>query len=129
MRRIDGLFEGIERVLVHSELVDAAGKRAFIQETDDDFFPVDCWQERNTKVDFLAGNTNPETTILRQPALGNIETSEDFDARSDRKLERFRRRACFDQIAIHSVAQLKHLFEWLDMNVRRFFFQCLNENQ
>ena len=89
------------------------------------FLAVRRRQNRNTKIDFLADHLDPETSVLRHAALGDVEARENLDARSDRELERFRRRLRRDQFAVDAVTQLQRSLERLDVNVRRLFLDRL----
>ena len=129
MRRVDRLLEDAERVLVHAQRVDAAGERAFIENTNDDLFAVDRGQERDTKIDFLAGDADAEAAVLRQAALGDVEAGENLDARGDRQLQRLGRRRGLHEVAVDAVAELDPLLEGLDVNVRRLFLERLHEDE
>ena len=129
MRRVDGFLELPERIFVHAELGDRAGERALVEQTDDDFLAVDGREERNTKIDFLAGDADAETSVLRKAALGDVEAREDFDARGDGELERLRRGAGLDEVAVHAVAELECFFKRFDVNVGRLFLERLHEDE
>ena len=118
-----------ERVLVHAHLVDAAGERRFIENTDDDLFAVRGRQNRDTQIDFFAHHLDAETAVLRNAALGDVEAGENLDARGDRELQRFRRRFRRDQFAIDAITQLQRVLKRLDVNVGRLFLDRLGQDQ
>src|SRR5690349_1845575 len=106
MRGINRFLEYTHRVLIHANRFDASRQRAFIEDTNNDLLAMDSRQNGNTEIDLLARHTDPETTILRQTALRDIESGENFDTRRDRHLECLRRRGRFDQISIDTISQL-----------------------
>ena len=118
MRGVDGFFESAERVLVHAERIDRRGERAFVEQTDDDFFAIDRGQNRDTQIDFLARHADAKAAVLRQAALGDVEAGEDFDARGDGHLEGLRRRAGLDERTVHAVAEPELLFERFKLRYR-----------
>ena len=105
------------------------GERAFVEETDNDLLAVDGRQDGDTQIDFLAGDADAEAAVLRQAALGDVEAGENLDARGDRQLQRLRRRAGLDEVAIDAVAELELLLEGLDVNIRRLLLERLDEDQ
>ena len=110
-------------------MLDGAGEGALVEQTDDDLFAKDGGQYGNTEIHFLAGDTDAETTVLREAALGDIEAGENLNARGDRELEGFGRRTGLDKVAVHAVAELERFLERLDVNVRRFFLERLHEDK
>ena len=92
VRRVDRLLEFVERALVHAHLVDAAGEGRLIENTNDDLLAVGGRQNRDTQIHFLANHLDAEAPVLRHPAFGDIQASENLDARRDRELERLWRR-------------------------------------
>ena len=86
-----------------------AGQRRLVENTNDDLLAVSRRQNRNTKIDFLAHHLDAETSVLRHAPLGDIQARENLDARSDRQLQRLRRRFRRDQFAVDAVTQLQRV--------------------
>src|SRR6478672_5821898 len=129
VRRVDRFPEFHQRLLIQSHLVDRAGQRGLVQNTNHNFLPVRSWQNRNTQIDFFAHYFDAKTTVLRDTSLGDVQASQNFDARGDRQLQRFRRRFRRGQIPIHAITQLQGILEWLDVNVGRLFPDRLHHDQ
>src|SRR5437764_4860099 len=119
--RIDRFPEFHQRLLIQSHCVDRAGQRSLVQNTDNDFLAVRSWQNRNAKIDFFAHYLDAKTTVLRHAPFSDVQAGQNFDARGDRELQRFRRRFRRGQIPIHAITQLQGILEWLDVNVGRLF--------
>ncbi len=115
--------------LVHAHVLDGAGERALVEQTDDDLLPMDRGQNGDTQIDFLAGDADAEAPVLREAALGDIQAGENLDAGGDRQLERLGRRTRLDQRAIDAVAQLERLLEGLDVNIGSLFLERLHEDE
>ena len=128
MRCVDRLFELRDGVGIHAHLIDGAGKRRFIENTNNNFFAVRGGQDRDTQVDLFSQNANPEPAVLREAPLGNVQSGQNLDAGGDRQLQRFRRRLRRHQFAVDAVAKFERVVKWLDVNVRRLFFDCLGQN-
>src|SRR5205814_6767925 len=111
-----------------SHLVDVGAQRRFIENTNDNLFAVRRGQDRDTEIDFFSKNANPEPAVLRNASLGDVQTGQNFDARRDRELQRFRWRLRWKQFAVDSVAKLERVVKRLDVNVRRLFFHRLGQN-
>ena len=92
MRGIDRFLKLQQRIFIQPHLVDRAGKRALVQNTNDDFFSMRRGQNRDTKIDFLAHDFDAETSVLRDASLGDVQAGQNFDARGNRQLQRLGRR-------------------------------------
>jgi len=76
------------------------------EEAQADAFAADGGYRGNADVDGLAFHFEVDATILRHPALGDVEVRHDFDARDDAGLKHFdfRRDGDFVQDAVDAVA-------------------------
>ena len=86
-------------------------------------------QDRDTEVDLFSEHANPEPAVLRNTPFGNVQSRQNFDSRRNRELQRFRGRFRRKQFAVDSVTKLERILKRLDVNVRRFFFDRLRQNQ
>src|SRR5205823_12388381 len=100
-----------------------------IENTNNDFFAVRCWQDRDTQIDFFTENSDAETSILRNASLRDVEAGENFDTRRNRELQRFGRRLRHNQLAVDAVTEFERVLKWFDVNVRRLLLDRLRQDQ
>src|SRR5207237_8388683 len=74
--RIDRFPEFQQRLFIDSHLVDRAGQRRLVQNTNNNFLPVRSWQNRNTQIDFFAHNFDAKTPILRHAPFIDVNASQ-----------------------------------------------------
>ena len=72
---------------------------------------------RDTEIDVLAANGQPDTAVLRQPPLGNVEPRHQLDARHDGCPQPVRRRLDVAQNAVDAVPNTQFRLQRFDMNV------------
>ncbi len=65
----------------------------------------------------MTPHTQPDAAILRQPALGNVKSGHNLDARNDRRLQPQGRRLGLVQHAIITVADPQPVLERLDVDI------------
>jgi len=83
---------------------------------------------RDTQVDIAARDTQPDSAVLRQPLLGDIETRHNLDARCNRRLKPLGRRQHVVHHAVHAEAH-HHLFlENFDVDIRRAVLDRLRQD-
>src|SRR5580704_11765825 len=71
----------------------------------------------HAQVDIAAGDAQPDSAVLRQALLGNIEARHDLDARRDRRLKALGRRQYVVEHSVHAEAYDQLFFEDFNMNV------------
>ena len=84
---------------------------------------------RDAKVVVFAADANTHAAVLRETALGDVETAHDFEPRSERELHLLRRRSGIDEHAIYAIAQTQRFLKGLDMNIARPVFDRLDQNK
>ena len=74
-------------------------------------------QGRDAQIDLASGHGRLDASVLRNPALRDVQVGHDLDARRDGRGQRARRRRHFVKRAVHAVADFEILLERLKVNV------------
>ena len=72
---------------------------------------------RDADIDIAARHAQPDTSVLRQALLGDVEARHDLDARGDRRLKTLGRRDHVVQHAVDAEAHQQFALERLDVDV------------
>ena len=94
----------------------------FVENTHDDFLTILHRAGGHAKVDihvFLGVFFENDTTVLRQPALGNVEVAHDLDARDEAVGDLLGQAQFFHAKTVDAVAHEEFFLHGLDVNVGR----------
>ena len=120
-------------LLVHvfgeADVLEIERRRALVEDTHNHRLAVRRRQARHAKIDRASGHVDRDSSVLRNTALGDVETGHDLDARYDRGSHRNVRRLHRVQRSVHTVADLEILLERLDVDVGSAIHDTLIENQ
>ena len=121
MRKRNELAEGLVNVFVHPNAAQGKVHAVFVENTHDDSFAVEHWNDGHAQVDLAVGDLDFDTSVLRYALFGNIESRHNLQTADDRRLEaidlRWSRLSL--EYAVDSVANLHSCFLSFDVNVAR----------
>jgi len=83
---------------------------------------------RHAQIDVAARDAQPDSTVLRQPLLRDIEPRHDFDARGDRGLKALGRRQHVVKHPIDAEAHHQFFFENFDVDITRAILDRLRQD-
>ncbi len=108
--------------------VDCFDRLRAIEQSQHDTLAERGRNRRDAQVDIAAGNAQPDSAILRQPLLRDIEARHDLDARGDRRLKALGRRQYVVHHAVHAEAHHHFFFENLDVDIGRAVLDRLRQH-
>ncbi len=106
-------------ILREADVFKVEGRGGLVENTHNDRFAMCGRQARNAQIDRAPGDGERDATVLRNAPLGNVEVRENLDARNDRGRHLDIRRLHFVKRAVHAVANLEVVLEWLHVNIGR----------
>ena len=81
------VLDGSQALFGEADGLEGDAAAGLIQQTADDLFAVDRGQGRDTEVDVLVLDADIEAAVLRDAALGNVQTGHDLKAGQNRVLQ------------------------------------------
>ena len=98
------LREQLERVGRHPELGERDAAALLVEQTEHDALAAQRRHGRDAHVDLAVLQSQPNASVLRQPALGDVQLGHDLEAADDRRREMRRRRRRVLQHAVDAIA-------------------------
>ena len=106
MRRVEHVAHRSLLLIAEAQRSKVHGNGIALQQAHDDAFAMNRRHGRNAQVVFDTAYALPETPVLGQPALGNIQIRHDLNARDDSSGRLQWRRVDLAQQAVYAVADL-----------------------
>ena len=119
VRLLQHVLELRQELVGEAELVEIQHHRLAIQQTHHHRLAVRGRHRAHAQVELLALHPQHDATVLRQPALGDVELGHDLDAADHRGGEVDRRAFALDQHAVDAIAHLQPVLERFDVDVGR----------
>src|SRR5208282_3852458 len=121
VRQPEHAAETVQFAPVHVEFGHAAQRGVLAEQTHHDRLAMQHRNHRNADVHFGVIETNLDAAVLRQAFFGDVEMTQNFDARNDSGLKTFQLRGNGNllQLAVNAVADTEFVLERFEMDVRR----------
>ena len=130
MRQVEHAIPHVPIALRHAQMFQPEEGIAAIENAQHDCFAVNHRNDADAQVDLASGDFQPDTAVLRDALLGDVQMTQDLEARDNRRLEfaDLRRNVGFDQHAVNSITHAQLILERLDVNVGGAGFERLGHD-
>src|SRR5262249_5091337 len=89
VRQFKYATEAFQLAIVHADIQQVTQLGVLAEQTHDHCFTVKHGNHRNTNIHFAVFDANFNATVLRQSFFGDVEMTENLNARDDRRLKLF----------------------------------------
>ena len=125
----DDLGDVVVNELGQAEAFDLEVDRGAIEDAEHDRFSELSGQSGDAEVNGAIAKVESDASVLREPALRNVEVGHDLDARDHRKGQTLGGRGHLIKRAIHAVTDLELVLERLEMDVARAVLHGLKKDE
>ena len=94
---------------------------SLVEDANDHLLAVDRRQRRNAQIDTPAHGVDDDPSVLRTALFGNIHSRHDLDPRRNGRVKPEREVERVEELAVHTIPDVRDLFKGLDVDVRSAF--------
>src|ERR1041385_5372699 len=120
MRQSEHAAKGLQLARVQAQLAHPAQSGVLAEQAQHDRFAMQHRNDGDADVHLAVVHTDLDAAILREAFFGDVQVTENFHARDNRRLKalNLRRDGNFLQDPIDAIADLQLVLEWFQVNVR-----------